>query len=379
MRILFITNYPLLYGANRSLFSLLEKFNSQGENVCLLIPKKGGMTEELTRVGIRYIAFPYMSSFLYTKNFHSVAKTIGKPLLVFATFWVFPILLYKVWRYKPDIIYSNSCSDNLGILFAKILKKYHIQHVRDFMDLDHGMKFIFGNKAKKKYINKSDAVIYVSHSVAEYTQQSKNLPNNHVVIYNGVKMDSEKKYEKKDIPTCINFGIVGLLDEGKGQHLAIEYYNKIKDAYPNSLLHIWGDKEGEYKKRLVGLVEEFGLRKKVIFHGFEKNPDVIYKEMSVLLMCSRMEGFGRVTIEAMQRGIPVLGYDSGGTSELVKHGYNGFLFKTENDFCNAVRIMFGSNDSYNTLCRQAFDDAHQHYTEEIYAKNVYNFVKNIFE
>lgn len=377
MKILFITNYPLLYGANRSLLSLLEYFKAKGEEVCLLIPRKGGMTDELSRLGIHYMAIPYMSSFLYYKKYNSVVKAIGKPLLVLATFFILPLILFKVWRYNPDIIYSNSCSDNFGVYLAKILRKKHIQHVRDFMDLDHDMKFIFGNKAKKKFINKSDAVIYVSRSVAEYTQQSDHLPNNHRVIYNGVKIKYIEAYTDRCVPSTINLGIVGLLDESKGQHLAIEFFSKIIKDFPNALLHIWGDKESGYKQRLFSLIDELDIKANVVFHGFENNTDVIYKDMSALLMCSRMEAFGRVTVEAMLRGIPVIGFDSGGTSELVKTGYNGFLFKTEEEFRDSVKSLFSSDASYNAICKNAYDDAHEHYSENVYAKNVYDFVKDI--
>ena len=82
MRVLFITNYPKLYGANRSLLSLMDFFQKNGENVCLLIPKKGGMTEELNKMGISYMAIPYMSSVFYYKNYHSIKKAIGQPRLV---------------------------------------------------------------------------------------------------------------------------------------------------------------------------------------------------------------------------------------------------------------------------------------------------------
>jgi glycosyltransferase involved in cell wall biosynthesis len=44
-------------------------------------------------------------------------------------------------------------------------------------------------------------------------------------------------------------------------------------------------------------------------------------------MCSKNEALGRVTIEAMSRGTPVIGFDNAGTSEIIKHAYNGFLYK----------------------------------------------------
>jgi glycosyltransferase involved in cell wall biosynthesis len=36
-----------------------------------------------------------------------------------------------------------------------------------------------------------------------------------------------------------------------------------------------------------------------------------------LLMCSRNEAFGMVTVEALQAGLPVIGYKLGGTAEIL--------------------------------------------------------------
>ena len=125
------------------------------------------------------------------------------------------------------------------------------------------------------------------------------------------------------------------------------------------------------------MINSLGLEKQVKFHGFEKNTSIIYKDMSVLLMCSRAEGFGRVTVEAMANGIPVMGYNSGGTAELVKDGYNGYLFSNLEEFRSGFDNIFSSVNRYNQLCSQAYLDAHQHYSEAIYADKVYTFVKDI--
>lgn len=375
-KVLFVTNFHLLYGANRSMLSLMDYFKQQGNDVCLLLNKKGDLSTELSRRGMSYIVAPYPPTILYYKKFSRISYYFLQVLLDIIVLLVFPYILFRVWKFRPDLIYSNSCADNLGIIIAKLLRIKHITHVRDFMDLDHGSKFIFGKKAKRTYINMSDAVIYVSYSVATHTQLSDMLPGNHKVIYNGVQR-FPIPYAIKKVPQHINLGIVGLLDESKGQHLAIAYYLSILNDFPHSTLHIWGDKIGPYKNKLYKMVDEAGLQEKVVFHGFEKNTDLIYEHMDALLMFSRMEGFGRVTVEAMQRGIPVIGFNSGGTSELVKDGFNGFLFKNQEDFSSGMKKMFASDDDYNKICFQAYTDAHQNYSEDVYAKKVYDFVVDV--
>ena len=44
-------------------------------------------------------------------------------------------------------------------------------------------------------------------------------------------------------------------------------------------------------------------------------------------MCSQNEAMGRVTVEAMSACRPVIGYDSGGTSELIDPEQTGLLYR----------------------------------------------------
>lgn len=374
MRIQFITNYHQLYGANRSLLSIIKKFKNEGHDVCLLLPRKGDYSAELERQGIPFEVIPYYSQlFYYRKSFAYMAL----PILDLFSVIMLPYIILKIKRFKPDLIYSNTAAENVGIIIASCMGVRHLSHIREFMDLDHRLSFLFGAKAKQRYICKSDAVLYVSKAVAKHTLGTDELPCWHKVIYNGV--------EQRDVTFCnrtitgkgINFGIVGLLDESKGQDMAINYFNIVKDNYPDSVLHIWGDKEGDYKKALQRQIKDLDLSNRVILHGFEKNPEVIYNQMDVLLMCSKAEGFGRVTVEAMSRGIPVLGYDSGGTAEIVRDGIDGYLFKNEEDFKSCCQKLLSSPEHYAQISFHAYQNAKNDFSEEKYVDEVYQFVDKL--
>jgi len=51
-----------------------------------------------------------------------------------------------------------------------------------------------------------------------------------------------------------------------------------------------------------------------------------YGSGHALLMCSRHEALGRVTIEAMAHGLPVIGRAEGGTLEVIEDGSTGLLY-----------------------------------------------------
>ena len=62
-------------------------------------------------------------------------------------------------------------------------------------------------------------------------------------------------------------------------------------------------------------------------------------------MCSEWEAFGRVTIEYMKFGIPVIGADAGTTARLVEHNVNGLLYRLRDPMSLAAQIKYLLHDT----------------------------------
>lgn len=373
MKVLFICNYGLLYGANRSLMSVVEFFHEQGVNLTVLIPANGSMAQELERKGIPFKVFRFFPTILYVKP---ILKHLVLPFCFLYDILLFPILLYITKKQNPDIIYSNTSAENIGVLLSKVLGKKHISHVREFMSLDHNAHFLLGDTSKRKYLSLSDGLIFVSKAVANHVMQGRQLKPGQQVIYNGLTT-KEKLIENKEIPTEINFGIVGVLQDSKGHKLCIEYFTLYLAVNPNIVLNIFGEGYGFYEKQLKEIVANLNLEKRIVFHGFVKDASEIYKNIDILLVFARSEGFGRVTIEAMLRGIPVIGFNAAGTTELISHGNTGYLFSDYGEFLNSLRQLLSSREQFNLIREQAYNNAITQFSEKEYCLNVLNFVKKI--
>ena len=61
----------------------------------------------------------------------------------------------------------------------------------------------------------------------------------------------------------------------------------------------------------------------------------------VVSPADKPEGFGRIVIEAQSMERPILASAHGGSLELIKHNYNGFLFrpKDENDLAEKLKHL----------------------------------------
>ena len=173
------------------------------------------------------------------------------------------------------------------------------------------------------------------------------------------------------------FGIVGILDPAKGQDTAIRYFQKILKEYPNAKLLVYGDKEGAYKTRLIKLVSSLNLNNHVMFLGFETDAKKIYNSIDVLLMFSKSEGFGRVTVEAAFNGVPVIGFDNAGTSELIVDRETGCLFRDFDSFKESVCFMLKNTNNYHVVREKAFHNAWALYSQEFCCNNVEKVVLDL--
>lgn len=59
----------------------------------------------------------------------------------------------------------------------------------------------------------------------------------------------------------------------------------------------------------------------------------------VSVMCSTAEAFGKVTVESLLAGTPVIGYDSGGTPEIAKLGGVKLIEPTVDALTAAIELI----------------------------------------
>jgi glycosyltransferase involved in cell wall biosynthesis len=372
MKIQFITTHPALYGANRSLLALLENFIKEGHDISVLVPAKGSMSATLKEKDIKFNIIPYYCNWFYIKP---NIKYLLHPILTVLTILLLPIIILKIKKFNPDIIYSNASADNMGIIISKILHKKHILHIREFLSKDYNLYFILGKKAKRKYITLSDGNIFVSQAVAKYTMEGIPLSKKQTIIYNGFPVQNYSLSDKK-LPKKLRFGIVGVLDKSKGQDIAIEYFYELTKIFPTAELHIFGNGTKHDKAYLVKLIHKFNLTRRVFFHGFIKDEKNIYSSFDILMMFSRSEGFGRVTVEAMLNGIPVIGFNNAGTSELIKHEKTGYLFNDLESFIQSAKELYNET-KFSEIRENAYNEAQSQFAQDEYYHKVKSFIDKV--
>ena len=138
---------------------------------------------------------------------------------------------------------------------------------------------------------------------------------------------------------------VGRLVRIKQIELAISAVNDLINiyAFDNIKLNIVGPIEDYvYLQELKDLVKNAGTEKVVNFTGSKGTRELIsyYRSASLLLLPSKHESFGMVTVEAMSCMTPAIALDSAwGPSEIITHLEDGVLTQKDNFTKDLLSIM----------------------------------------
>ena len=68
-----------------------------------------------------------------------------------------------------------------------------------------------------------------------------------------------------------------------------------------------------------------GLADRFRFPGFVDDPAIVMSQLDILIHTADQESFGRIIVEAMAAGLPVIGVRGGAVQEIIRHGETGFL------------------------------------------------------
>ena len=163
-------------------------------------------------------------------------------------------------------------------------------------------------------------------------------------------------------PTDFLFGIVGRIDQKKGQLLALKAIAQLKE-YSFKLILVGEETPNSTNsslKEIKEFISQNSLEQKIIFLPFQKNPMEVFNAFDWTLMSSDSETFGMVTIESMAQGTPVIGSNAGGTPELLQFGKVGLLYATKNEYDLAEKMKAAMEEK-------------QQFTSEILIKSIQKF------
>jgi glycosyltransferase involved in cell wall biosynthesis len=264
--------------------------------------------------------------------------------------FIYPFFIKKYFE-DIDVIKTNQMWGSwVGVILKFLLKKPLI--IRCGYEIYRNELILNKNITKKifyKYLSKltyfyADQILVTTTSIRNFIINNFNISKSKILIQKNWVDTNKFKPSFSNNNLCI---YVGRLSEEKN---LIDLLNIIKGT--KLKLNIYG--EGPQKKYLQ---ENIGLNNKQIYmHGTIQNdklPSVMRKH-NIFFLISKYEGQPKSLLEAMSCGLIVIGKNSLGIKDIIRHKKNGYLLKC--DYSNLKEIsnlIFGKKKNNLKLRNQA--------------------------
>jgi len=232
-----------------------------------------------------------------------------------------------------DLIYANTQKALVvGAIASFLSRRPLVYHLHDILSLDH---FSRVNRCiAASLANRAALVIANSEASRQALIDAGGKGDRTVVIYNGFQpdrycqpaQDRETLRQAWGLENSFVVGHFSRLSPWKGQHFMIE---ALAQSTPQVAAVLVGEAlfgEEDYATRLRQQVEDQGLGDRVRFLGFQSDVISLMHACNLIAHTSTApEPFGRVVVEGMLCGRPVVAANAGGVAELIEPGHTGWL------------------------------------------------------
>ncbi|MCI0505144.1 MAG: glycosyltransferase family 4 protein [Gammaproteobacteria bacterium] len=234
-----------------------------------------------------------------------------------------------------------------------------------------------------------DLFLTITQQLSELAQQYLPMPADAIrTLYYGVedppKLNAQQRTalrQSLQIPdNSYAIGMVGRIEEGKGQHLLVEAIRQLVSQGANVHATIIGPAMNpEYETALKKQVGERQLSGVIRFYGSHHNPIEIMPAFDVVVLATKQETFGLVLIEAMRNGVAVIGTRAGGVPEVIDEGITGLMFKPENakELTEKLLLLINDRNLCQKLAQAGKEKADRLFAQEQHYHRLINFMEQL--
>jgi glycosyltransferase involved in cell wall biosynthesis len=263
-------------------------------------------------------------------------------------------------RVRPDVVHlGNGVRANFdGVLACLLTRTPCLCHVKGFEKYSDRERWA---------ASRIDALVPMTKAVGVHCAAHGVHGRHTCVVYDAVdesgfapqRPASEVRAELGIKNGALCLGVVGNIQEWKGQAILVEALAQVVRAVPETHAFIVGGVHragAAYHARLQERIRELQLEKAISITGFRSDVADVVNALDVVVHTSvRPEPFGRVILEGMLLGKPVVATAAGGVPEMIRDGETGFLTTPGNAAELADRLITVLQDA--ALRRRAGEQA----------------------
>ncbi len=324
--ILYIAHYAdLVGGGELSLLGLLKSLNRDRFTPILLVERPGELKEEAQALGVETLILPLprpreLRLIRMARAFLELRRIIrGRSIALIhtqgfrGTFYAGPL--------------------------ARLLRVPLVWHLR-VLERDRHLDRLLSLYAT--------AIIAISNAVGGRIQGERGRRKLRVIT-NGIDLSlfhpgvdgSELREELRLSPGPL-VGIVAQLLPWKGHKTFLKAARLVVERVQGVHFLVVGEdlSRGQgYAQELKNLAESLGLRERVTFTGYRRDIPEVMAALDLFVLASHDEPFGRVLVEAMAAGKPLVATGGGGVREVVEEWVTGLLVPKEDPEATADAIV----------------------------------------
>lgn len=286
--------------------------------------------------------------------------------------------------FAPDVVICQSPYETALVLAARRLARSRAAVVAEIHGDWRTLTRLYGSRARRLVSQPADAVARWAIGHADATRSLSDFTSSLVRELGGepdavfptwTDLGVFAESEPVPLPDEPRAVFIGALQPYKNVEGVVAVWRRVVQDIPAAVLHVIGD--GPQRGLVEGLLRDHPTN--VEWSPALRAPDVAaaLDRAQFLFLPSRREGLGRVVIEALVRGRPVVASQQGGIPDLVDDGENGELFDPDDHdgLARAIVVLFRDHRRLARLAAGARPSVEAWlWTPEEYARRVRELV-----
>ena len=364
-KILFVLN-STHGGAALSATDLMEGLTARGHRCYAVVPPSAANDySNLRRVarGVAEIRLPWWNkkyrSALYKRPVHWALGMARSGFRTASTRAIVDVIR----RWDIDLVHSNTSLNLEGALAARVTGVAHVWHIREQIGDQQLFRWWLPEPIlARAFDGLSDALIVNSETSRAFFARN-GFGARAAVVYNGVKMETfddaavgrdavRSRWGVGASETLVGM-VANLTSTGKRHDVFVRACAAVAGRHDRCRFVVVGadpdatggyPSEIAYARGLKALAGELGVADRFTWAGHRSDIPAVMSALDVMVHPMPDESFGRVAVEAMAAGRPLVGADAGGLTEIIEDGATGYRVAVGDPEAFASAVLQVAND-----------------------------------
>ena len=419
LRVLYITNEDRrIGGSSLSLETLLSCVGDAVEPI-LLFREAGPVRDRFAALGYRCLVIPYYRASFQATGLSRVLRwlphAIGRAVTQCRC-------VRRVCRLvgSVDLVHTNSSTVDIGPRIARALGAKHVWHIREYPDVGLGLRMFPSMDAWRRKLLSSDAVVAITPGLLAHlglsAMRDDDVPFSGSRSGRGVRQacrphrTAERGCRRRPKirlaePLCPEAGgklplsccipdavlpasavtlelpkdpyvlfLAGTLAPHKHPDQAIVIFALASLPEPYKLVLV-GEMDEAYRRQLQDQARMLEVEDRIEFLPFTSDVRPLLSRAAAVLVCTAFEGMGRVAVEALFYGCPVIARNAGGSRDVLAEGPYGTLYDTEDDAAAALTAVVATFPDAQVRAGAAY--ASRTFSTETYGDRILDLYRSL--